>query len=120
MTNKADQKRSNRYSRTKVRANLTEKIGEPVIDYTLDDTEGAEVFPIEHPFFRSESTKEALKPLADDDEEGIAEAVLNGLDPKGWEKFTAAGGEAGDVTHLLLELSLETNDALSAGRPTKR
>lgn len=126
MAKSADQKLTARYSRASNKKKLEEVIGDTVIPFDLDD-DGVHVFPIEHPFFRSDETKEKLDALENSDEEGVAMAVLNWKDPEGtqpedstYRKFIDAGGRDDDISELLVRLSIETNQSIQAGRPTNR
>jgi hypothetical protein len=114
MTSQAEKNRRNAYSRSSVKAKMRETIGEDVVVYDLEE-EGVEPFRIEHPFFRSQETKDALEPLEDDDEEGIVRVVLG----DDYERFIEAGGTHDEISQLMVNIQLETNDALR-GKATRR
>lgn len=113
MTSNADKNRRSAYSRAAVRRKLVETVGSDLIDYDLDD-DGQHVFEIEHPMFRSAETREALEPLADSDEVGIAQVVLGDR----YQEFRDAGGHPSDLTELFMQVNLDMRDSFQ-GRPTR-
>lgn len=113
MAKTADQKRTNAYNRAAVKKQLEEAVGSSEVTYEVE--EGQE-FLIPHPFFFSKELKAELEELDDDDEEGIAKALLGDQ----WDDFVAAGGEADEITQLMVVLQLDLKDSLGSGRPTRR
>lgn len=112
MAKTADQKRSNAYNRATVKKQLEETIGSSDVPYEVEGKE----FLIPHPLFWSKDLKAEIEALDDDDEEGIAQAILGDQ----WDAFVAAGGEAEEIGQLLIVLQLNTKDSLASGRPTRR
>lgn len=113
MTSNADQNRSKAYSRASVRRKLVETVGTDQIVFDLNE-DGEHVFTLEHPFFRSTEQKDALKPLDDSDEEGIAQVVLG----EDFDRFIQAGGRPDDLTMLFAQVQLDMRDSFR-GRPTR-
>jgi hypothetical protein len=114
MTSQADKNRRNAYSRSSVKKKMREVLGEDVIVYDLE-VEGVEPFHIEHPFFRTQETKDALEPLENDDEEGIVRVLLG----DDYDRFIEAGGTDDEISQLMVNVQLETNDSLQ-GKATRR
>lgn len=88
-----------------------------VVEFTIDDGPDAPTFTIEHPLFQKDSTKKALqKAIADDDQIGMAKAVLG----KQWGEFVKAGGESYQVMLMFNDLQDEFTSELPDGTPTRR
>lgn len=103
----------NRYRIAEAKAQMADKLGGDTVEIETDD--GA-VFNIEHPMFRSKETKAALKPLEDDDAEGIAQVVLGDQ----FDKFIEHGGEPEDLLYVMLSIGEDTRDTLAGRkRPTR-
>jgi hypothetical protein len=113
MALKSDEKRSAAYTRAGVRKKMEETVGDTTITYAIDDDH---VFSLPHPMFYDKATKAALKPLKDDDEDGIAAVLLGDQ----WDDFVAAGGDGSEVQMLLLAVQQETRDSIRTGHPTTR
>jgi hypothetical protein len=113
MTSNADKNRRSAYSRAAVRRKLVETVGDDHITYDLND-DGEHVFEIEHPFFRSEEQRDALEPLEDSDEKGIAQVVLGDR----YDEFVEAGGKPSFLSELFVAVNLDMRDSLQ-GRPTR-
>ena len=98
----------NRYRIAEARKQMADKLGGDRVEIETDD---GSVFEIEHPMFRSKAEKAALKPLEDDDSEGIARVVLGDQ----FDDFVAHGGDPEDLLFVFMALSAATQDVL-AGR----
>lgn len=109
----SEQNRANAYSRASVKKKMHETIGDDTIVYKIDDDN---VFHLPHPFFYDADTKAALKPLKEDDEQGIAKVLLGDQ----YDRFIDAGGTDGEITLLRVNLQLDTQDSLKNGTPTQR
>ncbi|PZE23855.1 hypothetical protein [Curtobacterium sp. MCBD17_028] len=113
MTSNADEKRSAAYTRASVRNKVEETLGSASISYSPD---GEHYFELPHPMLYDKATKAALKPLADDDDEGIARVLLG----EQYDAFIEAGGDPDEIGLLQIAVSQDTRASLTAGRPTKR
>lgn len=108
-------KRSNRYTRATVSSKLHETLGEDSVEYYLD--EDGQPFHVPHPFFYDRATKDALKELPNDDEEGRARVILG---DEQFDRFVAEGGEFDEISKLNVNIQLDASAILSGGGPTKR
>lgn len=102
----------NTYRLSEVKTKLSDTLGGEQISFETDD---GQTFTIEHPMFRSKTTKQALEPLNDNDTDGIARALL-GDDQ--WEKFSKAGGDGDDINALLMAVGMNMQDQ-SQGKPAR-
>jgi len=103
----------NRYRIAEAKRQMIDKLGGDTVEIETDD--GA-VFTVEHPMFRSKATKDTLKPLADDDAEGIAAAVLG----KQYDAFIEHGGDPEDLVYVFMSIGEDTQDTLAGRkRPTR-
>ncbi len=103
----------NRYKLAEAKRQMVDKIGGEKIVIELDDGFTVEM---DHPLFRPKSIKDALKPLDDDDSDGIAEVVLGDQ----YEDFILHGGDPDDLMFVFLAASEATRDTLAGRkRPTQ-
>lgn len=110
-TAKAEQKRKARYTRTVVRAKVTEAVGGESFDYSPDDVHD---FTLPHPLLYSDDVATALE-KAGNDEEKVARTLLGDQ----YDDFKAAGGTDRELGLLMIAVNTDTRDALSNGRPTE-
>jgi len=108
-------KAKNRYNKNAIRQQMIEAVGGTDILYTVDTADGKEIeFTIPHPLFYDRATKDALKELADDDEEGVARLCLGDQ----YDKFIEAGGEDEDISMLMARVQKDSSARIN-GRPTR-
>jgi len=104
----------NRYKVAEARQQMVDKIGSDELEVETDD---GEVYTIPHPLFYDADTKRALKPLDDDDTEGVFR-VLMGEEQFG--RYVDAGNEPEDLLFVLNQARLDAQDALAGRRrPTR-
>lgn len=104
----------NRYKVAEAKQQMRDKIGSDEIEIETDD---GSVFTIPHPMFYDAATKKALKPLADDDMDGIAR-VLFGEDQ--YAEFIKHDGDVDDLAYVFAQVQEDTQDALAGRkRPTR-
>lgn len=107
-------KNRNRYKVAEAKQQMRDKVGGDKVTLVTDADHEVE---IEHPMFRSKETKAALKPLADDDDEGIARVVLG---DKGYDTWVADGHDASELEFIFRAINADTQDALAGRkRPTR-
>lgn len=107
----AEQKRRARYTRTVVRAKVTESVGGETFDYSPDDEHD---FTLPHPLLYSDDVAKALE-KAGNDEEKVAKALLGDQ----YDAYIAAGGTDRELGLLMIAVNTDTRDALANGRPTE-
>lgn len=115
MATKTDEKRSAAWSRASVRKKLVETIGDTTVEY--DPLEDGDVYTFPHPFFYDKETREKLRELTDDDEEGVARVLLG---DEQYERFVEKGGEGDEISKLLILIQGDTRKSLASGTPTRR
>lgn len=106
-TQRGEQKRRARYTRTVVRAKVSEAVGGDVFDYSPDDEH---YFEVPHPLLYSEATRKALKAAGDDDK-AQAKAILGDQ----YDAFVEAGGYPEELTLLQIAISTDTRKRLANG-----
>jgi hypothetical protein len=116
MTAQGEKNRANAYSRSQVRKQLVEAVGEETIPYYLSDEPDAKPFQIEHPLFRSQETKDALDAAEDGNDHELAVAILGDQ----YDAFVKAGGSDEEIGHLMIVVGQNLTDSLQNGRPTRR
>lgn len=106
-------KRRNRYKVAEAKQQMADKIGGSDIEL---ETEDGFVLTIPHPMFYSSAIKKALKPLEDDDSEGILR-VLVGDDVA--DEALGHGFDPDDLQFVFAQVNEDTQDALAGRkRPT--
>lgn len=116
MTSNADQNRSAAYSHAVNRAKLREAIGFDTVVFRIDDDDPKTEFYFPHPMMLDKPTKKAMKPLADDDTEGIAKVLLG---DEQYARFVELGGDADDIVESSTLVQLASQKALRTGTPLK-
>lgn len=99
------------YKLSEVKSQMEDTLGGSTVEFETDD---GQVFNMEHPMFRSSETEAALKPLADNDTEGIAKVLLGDQ----WDQFVKAGGSASDVNLLMMAVGMNAQDQ-TQGKSTR-
>ena len=103
----------NRYKLSEAKQQMQDAVGGSDIEFETDD---GTVFHLEHPLFRSKTTKDALEPIGDDDSEGIVEVLLG---EEQYEKFLSVGGDPDDVNFLLMKVQQDMQDVMRRGRQSR-
>lgn len=117
MSQSTDQKRSKRYTRQAVTAQMHDALNtDGAVEYQVNEGDDQPVFRLPHPFFYDKATKDALKALAQDDEEGRAKVLLGDQ----WDAFVEAGGDASDIDMLAGAIQLDAKSSLANAGPTKQ
>lgn len=107
-------KHRNRYKISEAKQQMVDKIGSDTLEVELDD---GYVLELPHPMFYDSATKKALKPLADDDAEGILRVLVG---DKKADEFAERGGEYEDLAFVWMAASEDAQDALAGRkRPTR-
>lgn len=107
-------KHRNRYRIAEARQQMADKLGGDKIEL---ETNAGNVIEMEHPMFRSKETRQALKPLADDDSEGIARVCLG---DKGLETWLADGHDTDELGFVFAAIQADAEDYLAGRRrPTR-
>lgn len=104
----------NRYKVAEAKQQMRDKIGSDTIEIETDD---GTVFELPHPMFYDAATKKALKPLADDDMEGICRVLLG---DEQYDDFIAHDGDPDDLSYVFVQVQEDMQDALAGRkRPTR-
>lgn len=111
-----DQKRSAAYSRSVNKRKLVEAIGFDTVVFRIDDDDPATEFYFPHPLILDKDTKKALKPLEDDDADGIAKVLLG---DEQYARFIEQGGDPEDILESSTLVQLASQKALRSGTPLK-
>lgn len=107
-------KHRNRYKVAEAKQQMVDKIGTDKVEFELED---GTVYELPHPLFYSSDIKKALKPLDDDDTEGVFR-VLMGDDQ--FDEFVAHGGDPEDLQFVMMQVSEDTTATLAGRkRPTR-
>lgn len=113
MTSKADEKRSNAYTRASVRKKVEEYAGGDSIEYDLTEEGGKKIDPFffPHPFFYDSETKKAIREADDDDDEAQGRILLGDAE---FDRFIAEGGTPDEIGLFMIAVSRDIQN-----RPTK-
>lgn len=104
----------NRYKVAEARQQMVDKVGSDKLEIETDD---GEVYTIPHPLFYSADTKRALKPLDDDDTDGVFRVLMG---DEQFDAFLDAGNEPEDLLFVLNQAQGDAQDALAGRRrPTR-
>lgn len=103
----------NRYKVAEAKQQMKDKIGSDKIEVETDD---GTVFELPHPMFYDRPTKAALKPLGDDDMDGIAQILFADR----YDDFIKHGGDVEDLAFVFAAVAEDMQDSLAGRkRPTR-
>lgn len=100
-----------RYKLAEVKAQYAEAVGGEEVEF---EGPGGEIYTMPHPLFAPSEWTKAVDDAEDDEE--LARAILG---QEQFDKFTAAGGQAGDVGFIRMAVMEDMKGDLKGGRPTR-
>lgn len=104
----------NRYRIAEAKQQMRDKIGSDKVEVETDD---GYILELPHPMFYDKATKAALKPLAEDDAEGILRVLVG---DELADEFIMHDGDPEDLQYVWMQLSEDTRDVLAGRkRPTR-